>query len=119
MAVPASLYAASARAWSGRLVSPEYASGVAVRRVRCNGEIKWRGELVWISSVLVGEPVGIEEGEDGVWRVTFGPVLLGSIGADSRLRRPRAARAASPLGGSPPEQRHPERMENCVTHHAG
>jgi putative transposase len=119
MAVPASLYVPSARAWSGRLRPPEYASGVAVRRVRANGEIKWRGELVWISSVLVGEPVGIEEGEDGLWRVTFGPVLLGSIGADSRLRRPRAARAASPLGGSPPEQRHPERMENCVTHHAG
>jgi putative transposase len=119
MAVPASLYVPSARAWSGRLRSPEYASGVAVRRVRRNGEIKWRGELVWLSSALVGEPVGIEEGEDGLWRVTFGPVLLGSIGADSRLRRPRAARAASPLGGSPPEQRHPERMENCVTHHAG
>ena len=119
MAVPASLYVPSARAWSGRLRPPEYASGVAVRRVRANGEIKWRGELVWISSVLVGEPVGIEEGEDGLWRVTFGPVLLGSIGVDSRLRRPRAAQAASPLGGSPPERRHPERMENCVTHHAG
>ena len=54
MAVPASLYAASRRRWSGRLHSPEYASGVAVKRVRTNGEIKWRGELVYISSALVG-----------------------------------------------------------------
>jgi len=119
MAVPASLYVASARAWSGRLLSPEYASGVAVRRVRCNGEIKWRGELVWISSVLVGEPVGIEEGEDGLWRVTFGPVLLGTMDADGRLRRPRAARAASSLGALRTSGAPPERKENCVTHHAG
>jgi putative transposase len=49
--------------------------------VRANGEIKWRGELVWISSMLVGEPVGIEEGEDGLWQVWFGPVLLGTLGA--------------------------------------
>jgi transposase InsO family protein len=95
MAVPAALYKPSARGWSGRLISPEYANGVAVRRVRTNGEIKWRGDLVWLSSTLVGEPVGIEEGEDGLWQVWFGPVLLGSIAADGRLRRPRAARAAS------------------------
>ena len=107
MAVPASLYVPSARAWSGRLRSPEYASGVAVRRVRTNGEIKWRGELVWLSSVLVGEPVGIEEGEDGVWRVRFGPVLLGTIDAE---RPPAAAARRSRCelsGGSPHERRGP------------
>jgi len=119
MSVPAALYAASARAWSGRLIAPEYASGVAVRRVRWNGEIKWHGELVWISSVLVGEPVGIEEGEDGLWRVTFGPVLLGTMDADGRLRRPRAARAASSMGALRTSGAPPERKENSVTHHAG
>jgi len=119
MAVPASLYVPSSRAWSGRLRSPEYASGVAVRRVRTNGEIKWRGDLVWLSSTLVGEPVGLEEDEDGVWRVRFGPVQLGSLAADGRLRRPRAARAASSLGALRTCGAAPERMENCVTHHAG
>ena len=119
MAVPASLYVPSSRAWSGRLRSPEYASGVAVRRVRTNGEIKWRGDLVWLSSTLVGEPVGLEEDEDGVWRVRFGPVQLGSLAADGRLRRPRAARAASSVGAHRPSGATPERMQNCVTHHAG
>jgi putative transposase len=90
LAVPASVYVASARSWNGRLCSPEYASGVAVRRVRMNGEIKWGGGLVWISSALIGEPIGIEEGEDGLWRVWFG-----TSGAA------------------------PERMENSVTHHPG
>ena len=119
LAVPAWLYVPSPRCWSGRLRSPEYASGRIVRRVRMNGEIKWRGELVWISSALIGEPVGIEEGEDGLWRVRFGPVLLGTIDASGRLRRPRAARAASSLGALRTSGAAQERMENCVTHHAG
>jgi len=119
MAVPASLYVSSTRSWSGRLRSPAYASSVAVRRVRSNGEIKWRGELVWISSALVGEPVGIEEGEDGLWHVWFGPVLLGSIDASGRLQRPRTARAASYLRALRTSGASPERMQNCVTHHAG
>jgi putative transposase len=119
LAVPASLYVPSPRCWSGRLRSPEYASGMIVRRVRMNGEIKWRGELVWISSALIGEPVGLEEGEDGLWRVRFGPVLLGTIDASGRLRRPRAARAASSLGALRTSGAAQERMENCVTHHAG
>lgn len=119
MAVPASLYAASPRSWSGRLRSPEYASGVAVRRVRTNGEIKWHSELVYVSSALIGEPVGIEEGEDGLWQVRFGPVLLGMLDASGRLRRPRAARAASSLRALRTSGAAQERMENCVTHHAG
>jgi putative transposase len=119
MEVPASLYVPSTRSWSGRLISPEYASGMAVRRVRTNGEIKWRGELVWISSALVGEPVGVEEDEDGLWQVWFGPVLLGSLAVDGRLQRPRAARAASCLRALRTSGATPERRENCVTHHAG
>jgi putative transposase len=119
LAVPATLYAASTRSWSGRLRSPEYANGAVVRRVRMNGEIKWRGDLVWISSALIGEPVGIEEDEDGLWRVRFGSVLLGMIDTNGRLRRPRAARAASSLGALRTSGAAQERMENCVTHHAG
>ena len=119
LAVPASVYAASARSWNGRLCSPEYANGMAVRRVRMNGEIKWGGGLVWISSALIGEPIGIEEGEDGVRRVWFGPVQLGTIDASGSLRLPRAARAASSLRALRTSGAAPERTENSVTHHAG
>ena len=115
MAVPASLYAASTRRRSGRWRSPEYANGMAVRRIRTNGEVKWRSELVYVSTALIGEPVGIEEGEDGVWRVWFGPVLLGSLDASGRLRRPSAARAASSVKALRTSGAAPERTENCVT----
>jgi transposase InsO family protein len=116
MAVPASLYAASPRRWSGRLRSPEYGGGVVVKRVRTNGEIKWHGGAVYISAALAGEPVGIEEDQDGLWQVRYGPVLLGAIAATGRLRRPRAARAVGALRPSGAPQ---ERAVNSVTHHAG
>jgi transposase InsO family protein len=92
MAVPASLYAPSPRTWNGRLASPEYDSGIDVRRVRTNGDIKWNGGRVWVSSVLVGEPIGLTEVADGEWEVRYGPVALGSLDARGRLRPPRRGR---------------------------
>ena len=90
MAVPASAYAPSARSWNGRLASPEYDADIDVRRVRTNGDIKWNGGRVWVSSVLVGEPIGLEAVADGLWRVCYGPVGLGTLDAKGRLRPPRA-----------------------------
>ena len=37
-----------------------------VRKVRTNGEIKWRGELVHVSSALAGEAVAIAETDNGL-----------------------------------------------------
>jgi hypothetical protein len=54
-----------------------------VRRVRSNGQIKWRGELVFLSEALVGELVGITEGHDS-WLVSFGPIPLGRLHPDQQ-----------------------------------
>ncbi len=56
---PGRQYRASARGYSGRLCSPEYPEAATVRQVRSNGEIKWRGERVFLGEPLVGEPVGL------------------------------------------------------------
>jgi putative transposase len=50
-----------------------------VRRVRSNGEIKWDGELIFVSQVLVGQPIGIDRTETGEWRVRYANVDLGFI----------------------------------------
>jgi len=47
-----------------------------VRRVRSNGEIKWRGRKLYLSEALVGELVGLEQIDDRYWSVLFGPVQL-------------------------------------------
>lgn len=46
--------------------------------MRSNGQIKWRGELVFVSEALTGEMVGITETKDG-WLVSFGPIPLGLL----------------------------------------
>jgi hypothetical protein len=86
---PAEHYAPSLRRFDGVLREPAYPEGDDVRRVRSNGEIKWRGKLVYINAALAGEPVGLAEGEDGAWRVCYGPVALGVIDhRGDRLKKP-------------------------------
>jgi putative transposase len=89
-ATPAERYAASPRRFDGVLREPEYPADHEVRRVRSNGEIKWRGKLVHINGALCGEPVGLAEARDGSWRVSYGPAALGVIAhGGERLKRPR------------------------------
>ena len=67
---PASFYSRSLRQMPRHLPEPDYGPDLTIRKVRSNGEIKWRGELVQISSALAGESVAIEESDHG-WRVWF------------------------------------------------
>lgn len=75
---PAILYAPSSRPYPMRVEDPCYPPMAVVRRVRSNGQIKWRGGLVFISEALVGELVGITELKDA-WLVSFGPIPLGLL----------------------------------------
>jgi len=75
---PASLYVPSPRPYPERLGDIQYPSLTEVRRVRSNGQIKWRGELVFVSEALVGELVGITEDVDS-WLVSYGPIPLGLL----------------------------------------
>jgi transposase InsO family protein len=74
---PASVYAPSPRPYPDRLPEVEYAADDVVRRVRYNGDIKWRGYHVYVSHCLAGEPIALEEQAEDCWRVWFGPVTLG------------------------------------------
>jgi len=73
---PAELYEKSPRAYPGRLEEMEYPGHFEVRRVQSRGEISWQGERLFVSEVLIGESVGLEETDDGVWSLYFGPRLL-------------------------------------------
>lgn len=91
---PASVYQPSLRAMPRRLPEPDYPVEAAVRQVRSNGEIKWRGDLIHICSALVGEAVAVEESEDGYWQVRFFDVPIGII--DQKTRRLRRSASAAP-----------------------
>ncbi len=68
---PAAFYRPSARKLPDRDPEPDYPAPAAVRQVRSNGCIKWRGELVFVSSALCAQPVAVEETEQGHWLVRY------------------------------------------------
>jgi len=87
---PIEHYAPSPRRWDGVLRDPEYHCDAEVRRVRHNGEIKWQGKLVYISTALIGEPISLTEDAGGDWTAFFGPIALGFIAhLSDRLRKPK------------------------------
>ena len=75
---PASLYVPSPRQYPERIGDIEYPPLTEVRRVRSNGQIKWHGELVFVSEALIGELVGITEDKD-CWLLSFGPIPVGRL----------------------------------------
>ena len=95
---PAALYQPSPRPYPCPPRDPEYGQDCSVRRVRSNGEIKWRGDLVFVSQVLVGEPVGIEQTASGDWRVLYADIELGFIDS-KRCRLNRWPLPRKPAGG--------------------
>jgi transposase InsO family protein len=81
------------------LDDPWYDANHEVRRVRPLGDIKWRGEHVFIGEAFAGELVGIAEHETGASIVRFCHRDLGVIDRDRRFLRfapPRVRLRAAP-----------------------
>src|SRR5260370_14682074 len=76
---PACLHRVSERAYPCPFRELAYPPDAAVRRVRSSGEIKWGGDLIFVSEALVGEPVGIEETDGGEWRGRHAHLELGLL----------------------------------------
>jgi transposase InsO family protein len=96
MTTPAEHYRPSPRRMPTRMPEPDYPAEAAVRQVRCNGEIRWNGALIYVSQTLAGEAVSIEESESGEWVLRFYDHLLGVIdGKRNKLVRRGAVQPGS------------------------
>lgn len=85
---PASIYRPSTRPMPDKLPELEYPGHFRVSLVHHNGIIQHQGHRVYVSGLLKGEHLGVEEVNDGVWTVYFGFLKLGSF--DMRvLKKPR------------------------------
>jgi transposase InsO family protein len=87
---PAQHYDPPPRPYSGRPREPDYANDQIVRRVRRNGDIKWRGECLFLSETPIGEPVGIRETDEGLFEIRYGPIALGTIDRDYKFTARKA-----------------------------
>lgn len=89
-AVPTSLYQPSLKPLPSKLPELEYPDHFRLERAYSNGIISWLSTQWYLSHCLEGELVGLEEVDDGRWKVHFGPIALGIL--DARNARSRGSR---------------------------
>jgi hypothetical protein len=67
------------RAGARRQDVVRYRAGWIVRRVRSNGQIKWKGRKRFVGEAFVGYNVGLKTARGGKARVYFADVLIGEL----------------------------------------
>jgi putative transposase len=94
---PASRDAPSSRQLPNRWPPLEYPDRFEGRDVRAHGGIRWHPQGVHVSHTCIGDYLGLEELDEGIWNVYFGPLTRGRLlerhlrieDADGRLTRRR------------------------------
>ena len=102
---PASRVERYRRPYPDRVPMVEYPSSFDVRSVRSNGQIKWKGEMLFVSDVLRDERVALLQVDENRWQLYFGPVHLATLNDRLRKFEPPSPSSSEDLPGSPPAQR--------------
>jgi putative transposase len=98
MDTPASRYRLSLRSYPARLPEITYPGNYMVRRVRHSGEIKWKGEKVYVSQALSGKPVALKPIAEHQWQLYFSPYILGILDElDMKIKRGEKVLTMSPV----------------------
>lgn len=83
---PGRLHVKSPRPYPSRIAEWDYPGQMRVHYVCRNGALRWgRGRWVGVSTTLAGKRIGLEELDNGLWRVFFRGKLLGYL--DERTLR--------------------------------
>lgn len=89
--VPGSVYQPSLQAYPHKLPALEYGTDVTVRYVRPNGEIRWRGELLYVSHVLAKDYIALKQLDDTIWEIRYSFQPLGLLDEATRTISPPKA----------------------------
>lgn len=84
MRTPAELYAKSRRRYQAAKKEWTYPAGWESRWVKGNGEISWEGRRRFVGEAFVNDYVGLQPKRKGVWRVYYGPILIGELHEQER-----------------------------------
>ncbi len=86
---PADLFQRSAIEMPSVLPEPHYPGEYETRRVRHKGEIKWGGQLTYVSQTLRHQTIGLEALGEGLYQLHFAALALGVLDARTgRIIRP-------------------------------
>jgi hypothetical protein len=69
----------STRVYPERITPPVYPAHLEVRRVSSAGTFRLHAQQPFLSQVLRGEDIGLEEVGDGIWNIVYYSTLLGKI----------------------------------------
>jgi len=98
---PASKVTSYRRSYPTKMPPIEYPTSFETRSVRDGGMIKWGGELLFVSEVLVGERIALVRQDNERWNVYFGPVRLALWNERTKRFEAPIAQAPAPLEGRP------------------
>jgi transposase InsO family protein len=76
---PGSLYVRSPRELPETLPGPEYPGHCEIRQVRANGILYFKNQQIFLSELLSGHDVALEEIADGIWSIYFYTILLARL----------------------------------------
>ncbi len=76
---PASMYTESFRPYRGRILDFHYPETMEVRKVGKRGQFKLWKHRWFLSEILAGEYIGIEETEDGIWSIYLSHLNVATI----------------------------------------
>ena len=76
---PASQYKHSPREYPTHLPELQYPDYFEIKKVSHSGVVYWRNKMHYVSHLLDQEHIGMEQIDDGIWEVYFGPVKLGQF----------------------------------------
>jgi len=79
MKCPADIYKPSLKRYPDKLPEPVYSDHDLVRVVHSSGTVSFHGTNVFLSRALADQPVGFEEEQDGIWRISFMDLDLGFL----------------------------------------
>jgi transposase InsO family protein len=85
---PATVYRESERRYPSRLLAIEYPGSYEVRHVHSGGALKWQNREIYLSSVLTGEYIGLEEIDNDIWKIYFSFYPVCILDARTFILRP-------------------------------
>lgn len=82
---PVDHYKKSKRIYTGKEIEFEYPDHYAIRKVRTDGNMKWKQLPIYVANLLAGEHVGLEPINEGCWMVYLSTLKLCIL--DERQKR--------------------------------
>lgn len=77
-----------------RIGPAEYSELHTPRTVRSNGQIKWAGDQIFVSEVLIGERIGLVQIDESLYEIYYRHIRLGYL--DERAKRVANTRRDAP-----------------------